>query len=101
MHGICRPGIVRLMAAIAGRRCGRIAVVHVTLDAGHSRMSPGQRIVCVQRVIECDRCPVAGFVAGIAGRGEACRGVYGVAGAAPIRLMATEAACRYPLKYIA
>ena len=75
MRGIRRSGKVRPVAAIAGRRCSRIVVVHVTLDAGHSRMGSGEGPVRVQRVIECDRCPVAGVVAGIAGRGEACRDV--------------------------
>lgn len=101
MRGILRSGIVRPMAAIAGRRCRRIVVVHVTLDAGQSCMSSCQGVVCVQRVIEGDRCPVAGVVAGVAGRGEACGGVCGVFGAAPIRLMATKAACGCALKYIA
>jgi len=64
-------------------------------------MSSCQGVVCVQRVIEGDRCPDGGVVAGIAGRGESCRGVCGVVGAAPVGLMATEAACRCPLKDIA
>ena len=100
MRGVRRSGEVRLMAAIAGRRCSRIVVVHVTLNAGQSCMGSRQGVVRIQRVIEGDRCPVAGVVAGVAGRGEACRGVRGVAGAAPVGLMATEAACRCPLKYI-
>jgi hypothetical protein len=52
-------------------------------------------------VVECDRRPIAGVMAGIAGRGEARRGVRGVGGPAPIRLMAAVTACRCSLKVIA
>ena len=75
MRGILRSGEIRLVAAIAGRRCSRVVVVHVTLDAGQSCMSSCQGVVCVQRVIEGDRCPDGGVVAGLTGCREACRGV--------------------------
>ena len=94
-------GEVLLVAAIASRRRGHVVVVHVALGAGHRCMSSSQRIVCVERVIEGDHCPVAGVVAGIAGHGETGRGVRRIGGTAPILLVATGAVSRRALKDIA
>lgn len=52
-------------------------------------------------MVEGDHRPIAGVMAGIAGRGEARRDVRGVGGSVPIRLMATVTACRCSLEVIA
>ena len=56
-------------------------------------MSSGQRIVCIQRVIEVDVDPVRSRVARVTGRWKPGSRVAGVGRSIPIRLVAAEA-CR-------
>ena len=50
--GIRRPGEIRLMAGVAGRRRRCVVIVGVALGAGQRGMSASQRIVGIERVIE-------------------------------------------------
>ena len=66
----------------------------MALDASKRRMRSGERVIGVDRVIERDRCPIRGCVAGVAGCGE-CRGnVIGVCCSSPVRLVAAIASGR-------
>ena len=81
---------IRLMAAIAGRRCAGKDIIDVTQNAGNSCMRARQRKWRVV-VIEGRARPVYSRVTRIAGGGEARRGVRWVVGAIPIRLMTAVA----------
>jgi len=86
-------GEVLLVAAITcSRRTGK-DIVDVAQNAGNRGMRTRQR---ERRVVVIEGCPapVGGGVARIAGRGEACRGMRGVVGSGPIRLMAPVAGSR-------
>jgi len=87
IRGSCE---VRLVAAIAGRRCAGKDIIDVTQNAGNSCMRARQRKWRVV-VIEGRARPVYSRVTRIAGGGEARRGVRWVVGAIPIRLMTAVA----------
>ncbi len=86
-----RTGEVRLMTGVAGRRRIDVVVVDVALDTSQRCVHAGQRVVCIGGMIECDRCPVACVMAGIARRGERGGCVIGIAGGIPIGSVAAEA----------
>jgi len=79
------------MAGIARCGCCGVIVVGVALGACHSRMKSSESVVGVQRVIESNRCPVAGCVARIACSRKACRYVAGIVCSSKVRLVAAVA----------
>jgi hypothetical protein len=89
--GIRGPREIRLVAGIARGRRRRVIVVRVALRASQGRMHSRQRIVCIKRVIKCDRVPVGCVVAGIARRGKRRRHVVRVAGPCKVCLVAAVA----------
>jgi len=86
-------GEVRLVAAIAGCWSAGKDIVDVAQIAGNRGMRTSQRKRCAV-VIEGCSSPVGGGVACVAGGGKARRGVCGVVGSVPIRLMAAVAGSR-------
>lgn len=64
--GIGRPGEVRLVAGIAGRRRIHVVVVGVALNTGQRGMHTRQRVVCIERVIKLGIEPIRRAMAGTA-----------------------------------
>ena len=63
---IGRPGEVRLVAGIAGRRRIHVVVVGVALNTGQRGMHTRQRVVCIERVIKLGIEPIRRAMAGTA-----------------------------------
>lgn len=89
--GVCCPREVGLVAGVAccGRCC--VVVVRVALHAVQRCVRPCQRIVGIRCMIEHDRCPVGGGMAGVTSGGEGCGYVTWIRGSGEILLMAAVA----------
>lgn len=100
MIGIGCPGKVRLVAGVAGGRCRRVAIVRVTLRAGHGGVRTRQRIVRVERVIELGIEPVGRRVAICASVRQAELHVRRIVAACKVGRVARKAVRRRANEYI-
>ena len=89
---VCRPVVVRLVAAYARSRKRGVVIVHVAIGAGYGRVRTSQR-ESGRVVIECCSTPVRRAVAGVARRRESHLCVVGIGRSVVILLVARHARC--------